>query len=46
MGDATIKLLYLGLRNIAKRWTMPIQNWKQAISQLMIRFEDRFNPAQ
>ena len=44
--DAAIKLLYLGLRNIAKRWTMPIQNWKQAMSQLMIRFEDRFNPAQ
>ena len=44
--DAAMKLLYLGLRNIAKRWTMPIQNWKQAMSQLMIRFEDRFNPAQ
>lgn len=44
--DAAMKLLYLGLRNIAKRWTMPIQNWKQAISQLMIHFEDRFNPAQ
>ena len=44
--DAAIKLLYLGLRNIAKRWTMPIQNWKQAMSQFMIRFEDRFNHAQ
>ena len=43
--EAAIKLLYLGLRNIAKRWTMPIQNWKQAMSQLMIRFEERFNPA-
>ena len=44
--EAAVKLLYLGLRNIAKRWTMPIQNWKQAMSQLMIRFEDRFNPTQ
>jgi len=43
--EAAIKLLYLGLRNIAQRWTMPIQNWKQAMSQLMIRFEQRFNPA-
>ena len=41
--EAAIKLIYLGLRNIAKRWTMPIQNWKQALSQLMIRFEERFN---
>ncbi len=43
--DAAMKLLYLRLRNIAKRLTMPIQNWKQAMSQLMVRFEDRFNPA-
>ena len=41
--EAAMKLLYLGLRNIAQRWTMPIQNWKQAMSQFMIRFEDRFN---
>ena len=43
--EAAMKLLYLGLRNIAQRWTMPIQNWKQAMSQFMIRFEKRFNPA-
>ncbi len=43
--EAAIKLLYLGLRNIAKRWTMPIHNWKQAMSQLMIRFDKQFNPA-
>ena len=43
--EAAIKLLYLGLRNISQRWTMPIQNWKQAMSQLMIRFEKQFNPA-
>ena len=41
--EAAMKLIYLGLRNIAKRWTMPIQNWKPALSQLMIRFEERFN---
>ena len=43
--EAALKLLYLGLRNIGKRWTMPIQNWKQAMSQLMIRFDKQFNPA-
>jgi putative transposase len=43
--EAAIKLLYLGLRNISQRWTMPIQNWKQAMSQLMIRFEKQFNHA-
>ena len=45
VGEAAIKLLYLGLRHIGKRWTMPIQNWKQAMSQLMIRFNKQFNPA-
>ncbi|MCA3050106.1 MAG: transposase, partial [Rhodocyclaceae bacterium] len=43
--EAASKLLYLGLRNISQRWTMPIQNWKQALSQLMIRFEQQFNNA-
>ena len=43
--EAAMKLIYLGLRNIAHRWTMPIQNWKQAMSQMMIRFEDRFTNA-
>ena len=43
--EAAIKLLYLGLRNISQRWTMPIQNWKHAMSQLMIRFEAQFNNA-
>lgn len=43
--EAALKLLYLGLRNISQRWTMPIQNWKQATSQLMIRFEEQFNRA-
>lgn len=43
--EAAIKLLYLGLRNISQRWTMPIQNWKPAMSQFMIRFEKQFDHA-
>jgi len=43
--EAAIKLLYLGLRNISQRWTMPIHNWKQAMSQFMIRFKKQFNQA-
>jgi putative transposase len=40
--EAAIKLIYLALRNIVQRWTMPVQNWKQAMSQFMIQFEQRF----
>lgn len=39
--EAVIKLLYMALKNIMKKWTMPIQNWAVAINQLSIIFEDR-----
>lgn len=39
--EAMFKLLYLALTNIAKRWTMPIKNWKSALNQLCIMFDDR-----
>ncbi len=39
--DAMFKLLYLALRNIAKKWTMPIRDWKSALTQFSIIFEDR-----
>jgi putative transposase len=39
---AISKLLYLALRNIEKKWTMPIHNWKQALNQFAIVFAGRF----
>ena len=39
--EAAIKLLWLGLRNIEKKWTMPIQNWSLAMNQMAIIFEGR-----
>ena len=39
---AISKLLYLALRNIEKKWTMPIHNWKQVLNQFAIIFTDRF----
>lgn len=39
--EAVFKLLYLALRNIAKKWTMPIQNWGLAMNQFAILFGDR-----
>jgi len=40
--DAATKLLYLALRNVAKKWTMPPIFWKQAMNQFAILFQDRF----
>ena len=39
--EALLKLLYLALRNISKKWTMPIRDWKAALNQFTIRFEGR-----
>ena len=39
---AVIKLMYLAMRNISKRWTRPIKNWKAATSHFAILFPDRF----
>lgn len=38
--EAVFKLMYLGLRNISQRWTMPIKNWSAALNQLAILFEE------
>jgi len=40
--DAARKLLYLALRNITKKWTMPHRYWRTTASQLTIMFGDRF----
>lgn len=40
--DAATKLLYLALRNAAKKWTMPARTWKQALNQFAVLFQDRF----
>jgi len=39
--ESALKLLYLALRNISKKWTMPIRLWKQALNQFVILFPGR-----
>jgi putative transposase len=39
--EAVSKLLYLALRNIAKKWTMPVHAWKDALNRFAIIYEDR-----
>ena len=41
--NSLLKLLYLGIQNASKKWTMPIRNWSLTISQLAIFFEGRIN---
>jgi len=39
--EAAMKLLYLALRNAAKKWTMPIANWKAALNRFSILWPER-----
>lgn len=39
--EAAIKLLYLSLKNIQKKWTIPTRNWGKAINQFAILYGDR-----
>ena len=41
--EALLKLFYLALRNISRKWTMPIRDWKAALTRFTIQFEDRMN---
>lgn len=41
--DSLLKLLYLGVQNASKKWTMPIQGWNITLSQLAIFFEGRLD---
>lgn len=41
--DGLMKVLYLAIRNVSKKWNMPIQNWKQALNRFAIMYPDRFS---
>ena len=41
--NSLMKLLYAGILNASRKWTMPVQNWNLALSQLAIHFEGRLD---
>ena len=41
--DALLKLFYLALRNISLKWSMPIRDWKAALTRFTIEFGDRLS---
>lgn len=42
--DALLRLLYLALRNIARRWSRPVTDWATALNRFAIIYEDRMPP--
>lgn len=39
--EALIKMLFLAIRDVSKKWTMPLHAWKTIISHLSIVYGDR-----
>jgi putative transposase len=39
--DAVYRLIFLGLKPISQKWTMPIRNWKAALQQLALLSDDQ-----
>ena len=40
--ESVMKVIFLAINNISKKWTMPIRNWKSALNRFAIEFEGRF----
>jgi len=39
--ESALKLVYLAIHEAAKKWTLPIPKWREALNHFMIIFEDR-----
>jgi transposase-like protein len=39
--DSVLKLLYLAVEEITRKWTMKLRNWNQILAQLVIHFDRR-----
>ncbi|MEG1995847.1 MAG: IS256 family transposase [Bacilli bacterium] len=41
--DSVRKVVYLAIQSASKKWSMPIQNWRLAMSRFIIEFGDRLS---
>lgn len=39
--ESVMKLLFMALQHVAKKWTMPIRDWRSALNQFVILFGER-----
>jgi len=39
--ESLVKMLFLTIRDVSKKWTMPMHGWKTIISHLSIEYGDR-----
>lgn len=41
--ESALKVVFLAIQAAAKKWTMPIHNWKAALNRFIIEFGDRIS---
>ena len=41
--ESVKKVIYLAIRDAAKKWTMPIHHWRAALNHFMVVFDDRLS---
>jgi transposase-like protein len=41
--ESAMKVVHLAIQHAAKKWTMPIRNWKPALNRFIIEFGDRIS---
>ncbi len=41
--NSAFKVIYLAIKSLSKRWTMPVRNWTGALNQFEIEFGDRLH---
>jgi transposase-like protein len=39
--ESALKIVYMAIHEAAKKWTMPIRNWKEALNHFAVMFEGR-----
>lgn len=39
--ESALKLIYMPIHEASKKWTMPIQHWRQALNHFAIMYEDQ-----
>lgn len=42
--NSALKVIYLAIQAASKKWSMPIHNWKSAMTRFLIEFEDQLSP--
>ena len=43
---SAMKVVYLAIQQAAKKWSMPIQHWRQALNRFDIEYGERINAHQ